>query len=398
MMPQGSAPRYPKGVKAKWHTPASKICCADREEACKQQHTNPKTQHTNVVNTAGSILGNFFCLLATFRINDVFACGPNLLKPTLKTTWLPSCFLQASKPTTRPRNKHFASIIQALCFHKSTESIGFLWFLLFLKSQPMAASLPSPESASRCPVGLPKEGQGGPKMAQDGPKMGKGRHTTSRATKIIMGSTLGPSWATSSLQNHCFYHACCFLGLSNPYDPKYLSSHCFASVDRCCSQHGFQASFRPSNPQQDLKTNTVQAIVKLLASRNRPTTFSQQFSCLAISLFCHIAPQNQALQTQSLFQDAWAPKEGPRQEEPKMGPKRVDTQRPELPNPGLVLGPTLAHLGATFGLLGLSLGLSSPVWSHHGIQTVCSSPHNHSKTFKRPPASKTPKNQAECSE
>ena len=58
-------------------------------------------------------------------------------------------------------------------------------------------------------------------MAQDGPK--KGRHTTARAPKIILGTLLGPSWATSGLQKTMvFTMVFAAFQFSNPSDFKLL--------------------------------------------------------------------------------------------------------------------------------------------------------------------------------
>ena len=149
----------------------------------------------------------------------------------MKSTWHPSCSRQTFKPTSRPPNSHFASLLKACCLQKSAKNNDFpLVVLRFLASQLLATlhprSKPSkPKICLKMPSWTPREGprraQDGPRWAQDGPK--KVRHTTTKSCKIIPGALLGPSWATSGLQQTMvFTMVFATFQFSNPSDLKLL--------------------------------------------------------------------------------------------------------------------------------------------------------------------------------
>ena len=123
----------------------------------------------------------------------------------------------------------FPLIVQGLC------NIALLPHIM------PAAALLSPRSASRGPPGPPKKGQGGPKIAQDGPKMGPKSGAAQRQNPARY--VLEPSWAHLGANSGHFG-----LNLARPYQDR--------------RQFAIQAAVcKPSRPQQDLPTTTLQSFV-----------------------------------------------------------------------------------------------------------------------------------------
>ena len=149
-----------------------------------------------------------------------------------------------------------------------------------------AATLLSPRYASRGPPGPPKKGQGGPKTAQDGPKMvpESGDHQRENPARYV----LEPSWAHLGANSGHIG-----LNLARPHQHR--------------RQFTIQvAVFKPSRPQQDLRTATLQVFWWSLGSPNlqKSLIFLRFFKVFAILPSCHIPCPPQPFQAQDLPQEA----------------------------------------------------------------------------------------------